>query len=136
MKIKLFLKGKSITSKLMCVKIIKEFTGLGLKPAKDVADELGIKGYVVIDFPNENSVQEFSSEMKERVPEVTVVCKEYQRAKKILKLGLGDENAYRKFLTEMVVLSSKVDEEIVEYSLSIMNEEQLKKIFDKYESYI
>lgn len=137
MKIKLVLKeGDKIEKSLMFVKIIKDYTGMGLKDSKDILDEIKEKKASTIELNDVNVIRSLKNKLHIENISVSVLWKEYERSKKLIKLELANEDSCREFLSEMLVSSVEKNSDIIEYSLSIMNKEQLKKIFDKYESYI
>ena len=81
---------KDINSHLQFVRLIKEFTGMGLKEAKEFCDNCR-------SYPNTpfvlmvNNDIEFKSKIEDSMGDSILVSnKEHQRNIKLIKLGIGD----------------------------------------------
>jgi hypothetical protein len=111
-------------SKLKFVKLVKECTGLGLKPSKDIADELfdspGLYKEISL---QENKIDEsgvLQDYYKKFITEIHDIGDfqingglAWERNLKMLSLGVGDLEEYINFLTEYMSLNTLDDNKII-----------------------
>jgi len=115
---------KPIQSKLMFVKIIKDFTNYGLKESKDICDyihsyENKQREIEVLDVEN------FIKQMIQNFGEyIDVYHTAYDRDLKILLIGIGDKTDYIDTITKLI----KENPENVDKILKRFEKEDLIKI--------
>lgn len=123
---------KKPESKLLFVKKLKEYTGLGLKDAKDIADSL-------FDDSNYSHRLTFNCESVNKVREDFKNCggetiifggEEYLRELKLLNIGLGEHSDYVNFILENLDGQSI---NVIKSVIKDMKKEQLMKITNKFE---
>lgn len=143
MKIRIKSKKALKGSKLMFVKLIKEYSGLGLKDSKDLCDPL-FESNSQLEF--ELSEERFNLNytqilirLKKELYEIDdcLLLVNNNRNAKLLSLGLGEKKEYINFLSENISFLN--DEEIKDF-LNILNKDKLIKLTNKinkiYESNI
>lgn len=143
MKIRIKSKKALKGSKLMFVKLIKEYSGLGLKDSKDLCDPL-FESNSQLEFElseerfNLNYTQILIRLKKElyKIDDCLLLVNN-NRNVKLLSLGLGEKKEYINFLSENISFLN--DEEIKDF-LNILNKDKLIKLTNKinkiYESNI
>lgn len=141
------------SSKLGFVKIIKDATGLGLKEAKDFADDLfrRFEQNVRADGTSRSYVESLPLilsgnfiESRERLCRdlsnlsggFIVVGREWERQMKLLTLGIGDSSDFKEFISEFLsykIHGMSIDEVQSEINtmLSVVDKEQIEKMYNK-----
>jgi hypothetical protein len=129
-------------SKLKFVKLVKECTGLGLKPSKDIADELfdspGLYKEISL---QENKIDEsgvLQDYYKKFITEIHDIGDfqingglAWERNLKMLSLGVGDLEEYTSFLSEYMSLNSLDDNKIIlQKIISKLKKEDLIEIVE------
>ena len=125
------------TQKLAMVKIVKNYTGLGLKEAKDIVDTLHAypNKSIEIDLSkdlvvNENVIANAKSFSKalDGVDGTFLINGgvQYERNKKILDLGIGTEEDYSDFITEYMFEKTP---SFVKDKFSKLKKDQLEEIY-------
>ena len=134
MKVKVMLKQVCPT-KLMFVKILKNYTCLGLKDSKDICDRLHEQPFryveIELDPPVDVSAPDHANEFKKELLDMGLEFymnggTEFERNRKLLALGLGDKEDYVSFLEEAIVNQK----ELLNLALRKLSKEDLKEIFD------
>lgn len=122
-------------SKLGFVKLVKEYTGLGLRDSKFAADEMfdnqkhGSTRWTELEIHN-SKIPNFT-EFKFDLLEIGADCDiiggvQWERNYKMLELGIGDIEDYRLFLKEYITLNS---EDYLDLLISKLSDEGLKEVF-------
>jgi len=141
---------KPTSEKLRLVKLIKDCSGLGLKEAKDLCDnmhasplktfEMPIRDYATYDYntgistpSNVDYKAKLISEIKEIDGEFVINGgTQWERNAKMLSLGIGEESDYSDFIKEHILTSALVDSEnILNFALSKLSKEELIEVFSK-----
>lgn len=133
-KIRMRLKSEC-KSKLAFVKIVKEYTGNGLKDSKFAADEMfdnqkqGSTNWTELEIFN-NKMPNFT-ELKFELSEIGADCDivggvQWQRNYKMLELGIGDSEDYRLFIKEYIISTS---DDHLELLISKLSDESLQEVF-------
>jgi hypothetical protein len=140
-KIKIKLRSNCST-KLVFVKLVKDTTGLELKEAKDIVDR-ACDGYMSeypvtdISFPNLDSLFKFRSEIVNvsfnGEPPIIGLSKEDERELKMLRIGVGDRNDYINFITQNILTGFCNSDELLNFALQKLNNEDLIEIINKIE---
>lgn len=138
-KIKIKLRS-NCTSKLAFVKLVKDTTGLGLKESKDIADRTFYNyQYPIteIEFPNEESLQKFRSEIvnigfAQETP-IIGISLEDERELKVLQIGLGEREDYINFISQNILTGFCNSEELINFALQKLNNDDLVEILNKIE---
>lgn len=134
MKVKLRIK-QSFPAKLMLVKIIKNYTALGLKDSKDICDRLHELPYRPVEFlldaPVDIIPNEYARSFREELSEMGLEFDmsggtDFERNRKLLVLGLGDKEDYISFLEEAMTNQK----ELLTLALNKLSKDDLKEIFD------
>lgn len=134
MKVKLRIKQDCI-NKLMLVKLIKNYTGLGLKDSKDICDRLHALPYRPVEFlidpPVDILPTEYARSFREELSEIGLEfdmsgSTDSERNRKLLVLGLGDKEDYVSFLEEAMINQK----ELLNLVLNKLSKDDLKEIFD------
>ncbi len=115
-------------SKLALVKMIKEFSNLGLKDSKDIVDRIHYTLSIPVEFElSENKTTlDLINELKNIDGKFLVNGgTQWQRAKKMLDLGIGTEEEYSEFISEYIVNNM--------YDDPTKSIEFLKSIFSKFD---
>lgn len=130
------------TSKLAFVKLIKDTTGLGLKESKDIADHacanyLNQYPTTEIEFPSEQSLQKFRSEINnvgfaQETP-IIGISLEDERELKILQIGLGEREDYINFISQNILIGFCNSDELIKFALQKLNNEDLVEMLNKIE---
>jgi hypothetical protein len=128
-KIKLKL-NKPISLKLQFVKLIKDYTNLGLKESKAVCDELhqDLNKIVEIEIPNNKDIKEFIKELKNHFNEDISVNGgiEFIRNHNLLILGIGEKEDYINHILDWGDYDGK--EKFLKRILEFVTKEDLQKI--------
>lgn len=135
--LKIYLKNPP-QAKLMIVKFIKKHTGLSLKKAKDCMDELYLSGFVNIDSLYDINMKELNEDISEINTDecyLKATNQSYDRNRKILLLGLGEEKDYVDFVMENIKFDNNV-ENFLKDCLSYMKKDDLIEVFKKHYSSI
>lgn len=141
---------KPTSQKLAFVKLIKDCSGLGLKEAKDLCDEMhanpGInftmpirdwesKDWntgVIIQPANTNYAKKFSTEIKNIEGEFIVNGGvQWERNVKMLKLGIADKSDYGEFMKDYILNKFDNSEDMLNFVLNKLSKEDLQEIFSK-----
>jgi hypothetical protein len=136
MEVKLILNGH-LLNKLMCVKIIKTHTKKGLLESKKLMDVLVSSGKVFFHLHKDSNIISFTSDVRENLEDVVVDMKSFNRKKKLIQLGIGNEDTYKDFILGKINWQNRDEmENIFGIALGLMTIEQLKKMVEAYESNI
>lgn len=134
-KIKLISPAKQ---KLQLVKLIKEFSGMGLRDSKDLCDSLHDNPHLYHDMPIDRTitivdpVKRFTLELKNIDGQFLVNSGiQWERDVKILKLGIADKSDYSDFLKNYIFSSFENSENILNLALSKLSKEQLEEVFNQ-----
>ena len=121
--------------KLQFIKIVKEYTGLGLRGAKDLCDNCLEKGYekfTITDRDYNNFVEdlkgigefEFSGGLA------------YEREGKVLSLGIGECEDYISYiLKKSKMVSFEKNSKVLEYLLERLDKKELIVVLEKFMEY-
>jgi len=122
--------------------LIKDTTGLGLKESKDIADRafynyLNQYPITEIEFPNEESLQKFRSEIvnigfAQETP-IIGISLEDERELKVLQIGLGEREDYINFISQNILTGFCNSEELINFALQKLNNDDLVEILNKIE---
>jgi hypothetical protein len=124
-------------NKLAFVKLIKDCSGLGLKEAKDLCDELHKNPHLVQDMPvmptdDTDYSKRFINEIKNVGGEFLVNGGiQWERNIKMLKLGIGDESDYSDFIKDYILNGLEDSEILLTLVLSKISEDDIKEVFNK-----
>ena len=119
----------------MFVKLIKNYTALGLKDSKDICDRLHELPYRPVEFfldpPADTNPNECAKSFKEELSEIGLEFDmsggtDFERNRKLLVLGLGDKEDYVSFLEEAMINQK----ELLTLALNKLSKDDLKEIFD------
>jgi len=136
MEVKLILNGH-LLNKLMCVKIIKTHTKKGLLESKKLMEVLVSSGKVFFHLHKDSNIINFTSDVRENLEDVVVDVKSFNRKKKLIQLGIGNEDTYKDFILGKINWQNRDEmENIFGIALGLMTIEQLKKMVEAYESNI
>lgn len=128
-KVKLKL-NKSVSSKLQFVKIIKDYTELGLKESKNVVDTLhaDMSKSVEITISNDKNVEDFIGEMRLHLKDEVSINGgiKFQRNHNLLSLGLGEKEDYIEHILEWSNIQN--DEDFFRKVLELLPKENLEKL--------
>ncbi len=128
MKIRIICNSKTKSS-LAFVKALKEFSGYGLKEAKDCADSLHANGEVNFDYHGSSSdISQFRKFINE-LPDGSYIVNggvEVERERKLLSMGLGTQNEYIDFLSGVNATVDTI--EVLRLALSYLPNETLAEI--------
>jgi hypothetical protein len=126
------------TNKLSFVKLIKDCSGLGLREAKDLCDELHKSPHLVQDMPllpttgDVDYSKLFKSEIKNIGGKFLVNGGiQWERNIKMLKLGIGDESDYSEFIKDYILNGLVDSENLLTLALSKLSENDIKEVFNK-----
>lgn len=134
MKVKLRIK-QSFPAKLMLVKLIKNYTALGLKDSKEICDRLHDLPYRPVEFfldtPVDIIPNEYARSFREELSEMGLEFDmsggtDFERNRKLLVLGLGEKEDYVSFLEEAMTNQK----ELLTLALNKLSKDDLKEIFD------
>jgi hypothetical protein len=124
-------------NKLAFVKLIKYCSGLGLREAKDLCDELHKSPHLVQDMPllptdDVDYSKRFKSEIKNVGGKFLVNGGiQWERNIKMLKLGIGDESDYSEFIKDYILNGLVDSENLLTLALSKLSENDIKEVFNK-----
>lgn len=119
----------------MFVKILKDYTGLGLRDSKDICDILHEFPYRPVEFlldpPADILPNEYAKSFREELSEMGLEFDmsggtDFERNRKLLVLGLGDKEDYVSFLQEELINQK----ELLNLVLNKLSKDDLKEIFD------
>ena len=140
---------ESTPNKLLFVKLIKECSGLGLKEAKDLCDELHAKPNIVQEIPirdwetHDYSTgkstpaitdfrKKFATEIKDVGGKFVVNGGvQWERNVKMLSLGIADKPDYAEFMKDYILNKFDNSEDILTFVLDKLSKEDLQEIFNK-----
>lgn len=130
MKVRLKL-NKSCDSKLKFVKILKDYTGCGLKDSKDICDYLHETPYKPVEFlldvKDLSDVDSFRNSLLEMGLDFELTGGTvHERNKKLLLLGIGEKEDYVQFLEEALI----DQREVISLLLNKLSKDDLKDIFN------
>lgn len=143
--IRILLKRPCI-SKLQFVKSIKDLTGLGLKESKDIVDNIckmpfGAIEFEILDnftlFDVKNKLSEVSFAFDDKDDTLQVVSYELssgiklQREKKMLQLGVGTNEEYIEFLSEIILNNFSNSKDLLTFVLNKLTKEELIDTLNK-----
>jgi hypothetical protein len=137
-KLKIKLRSNCL-AKLVFVKLIKDTTGLGLREAKDLVDQICDSEYptINISFPNLNLLNKFRSEIVNvsfyDEPPIIGLSIEDQRELKMLEIGIGDRSDYINFIAQNILTGFGNSDELLIFILQKFNKEDLIEIINKIE---
>jgi hypothetical protein len=139
MKVNLMLRERCL-NKLMFVKIVKEYTELGLKEAKDICDKLHETPYRPVQIDLYPKMSGAVDRLKQDLLDIDLKFimdgdKGFERERKLLTLGLGEKEDYISFFVEFGDLLDN-QKEILNLALSKLSMEDLKEIFSKIKTKI
>lgn len=124
-------------NKLVFVKLIKDCSGLGLREAKDLCDELHKFPHLVQDMPLLPTVDvDYSKRFKNEIKNVGGKFLvnggiQWERNIKMLKLGIGDESDYSEFIKDYILNGLVDSENLLTLALSKISESDIKEVFNK-----
>jgi hypothetical protein len=128
-KVKLKL-NKIVSLKLQFVKTIKDYTGLGLREAKFVVDDLhaDMSKSVEITISNNKNVDDLIKEIKLYLKDEVSVNGglEFQRNHNLLSLGIGEKEDYIEHILEWSNIQN--DEKFFRKVLEHVSKENLEKL--------
>ena len=133
--------------KLQFVKLIKDYSGLGLRESKDLCDSLHSNPHLVYEMPiridfgsntdlaslsTSGLIKKFISDLKNIDGQFMVNGGvQWERDIKILKLGLADKSEYSDFIKNYIFDSFEDSENILNLALSKLSKDQLEEVFNK-----
>lgn len=140
---------KPTSEKLKFVKLIKDCSGLGLKEAKDLCDnlhsfphitqEMEIRDWDNIDYSTGEKTPatvdyraKFLTEIKNIEGEFIINGgTQWERNVKILKIGIGDKTDYSDFIANYILNKFDNSENLLTFVLNKLSKEELQDIFNK-----
>ena len=136
---------KPCSARLLFVKILKDYTDLGLRDAKILCDNLhsnpGVSFKVEIDWPSGtidtndgNCVRKFIDDLKECGGELVVNGgTEWLRHYKVLSIGLGDKKEYSDFISNHIYDNRNIGEtkELIDFMIDKLSKEEISELFKK-----
>lgn len=136
MKVNMMLRENCL-NKLMFVKILKDYTELGLKDSKDICDRLHEMPYrpIEIDIKDSDVNQLRQDLLSIDLNFIMNGDKKFERERKLLALGLGEKEDYVSFFVECGDLFEN-QKEILNLALNKLSVEDLKEIFGKVKTKI
>ena len=124
-------------TKLIFVKILKNYTELGLKETKEICDRLHEMPYKPIEIDiNDSDVDQFRQALLDI--ELNFIMngdRKFERERKLLTLGLGEKEDYISFFVECGDLFDN-QKEILNLALNKLSVEDLNEIFSKIKTKI
>lgn len=124
-------------TKLIFVKILKNYTELGLKETKEICDRLHEMPYKPIEIDiNDSDVDQFRQALLDI--ELNFIMngdRKFERERKLLALGLGEKEDYISFFVECGDLFDN-QKEILNLALNKLSVEDLNEIFSKIKTKI
>jgi hypothetical protein len=137
MKVNIMLR-KNCPTKLAFVKILKEYTELGLKDTKDICDRLHEMPYrpVEIDIKDSDAANRLRQDLLNiDLNFIMDGDRRFERERKLLTLGLGEKEDYVSFFVECGDLFDN-QKEILNLALNKLSIEDLNEIFGKIKTKI
>lgn len=137
------------SEKLKFVKLIKDCSGLGLKEAKDLCDELHrnpsivqvmpIRDWETYDYNTGKTTpttidyrKKFATEIKNISGNFIVNGGvQWERNVKMLTLGIADKTDYAEFMKDYILNKFDNSEDILTFVLDKLSKEDLQEIFNK-----
>ena len=137
------------TQKLAFVKLIKECSGLGLKEAKDLCDnihsyservhEMPIRDWENYDYSTGVTTpattdyrRKFTTEIKNIEGKFVVNCGvQWDRNVKMLQLGIADKSDYTEFMKDYILNKFDNSEDLLTFVLNKLSKEDLQEAFNK-----
>lgn len=135
--------------KLAFVKLIKDCSGLGLKEAKDLCDdlhryphivrEMPIRDWESYDYTTGKSTPATTDYRKKFATEIKNISGKFivnggvqwERNVKMLKLGIADKSDYIDFMKDCILNKFDNSEDILTFVLDKLSKEDLQEIFNK-----
>jgi hypothetical protein len=136
-------------NKLAFVKLIKDCSGLGLREAKDLCDELHNRPSIVQEMPIRDwesydyttgkstpAITDFRKKFTTEIKDVGgkfVVNGgvQWERNVKMLSLGIADKLDYAEFMKDYILNKFDNSEDILTFVLDKLSKEDLQEIFNK-----
>ncbi len=139
MKVNLMLRERCL-NKLMLVKILKDYTGLGLREAKDVCDALHETPHRPVEIELLPDASHSVDVLKQDLLGIDLKFimagdTSFERERKMLGIGLGEKQDYISFFLECGDLIEN-QKEILNLALDMLSEEDIKEIFGKIKTKI
>jgi|LauGreDrversion4_2_1035121.scaffolds.fasta_scaffold16736_8 hypothetical protein len=139
MKVNLMLRERCL-NKLMFVKILKNYTELGLKETKEICDKLHETPYKPVEIELYPKMSDIIDKLKQDLLDIDLMFimdgdKGFERERKLLTLGLGEKEDYISFFVEFEDLFDN-QKEILNLALNKLSMEDLKEIFGKIKTKI
>ena len=136
MKVNLMLR-ENCPTKLMFVKILKDYTELGLKETKEICDRLHEMPYkpIEIDIKDSDVDQLRQDLLNLELNFIMNGDRKFERERKLLALGLGEKEDYISFFVECGDLFDN-QKEILNLALNKLSIEDLNEIFGKIKTKI
>lgn len=124
-------------TKLMFVKILKDYTELGLKETKEICDRLHEMPYkpIEIDIKDSDVDQLRQDLLNIELNFIMNGDRKFERERKLLALGLGEKEDYISFFVECGDLFDN-QKEILNLALNKLSVEDLNEIFGKIKTKI
>jgi hypothetical protein len=125
-------------SKLYLVKALKDVTGLGLREAKDLIDDLHSGREVKTVVSSREGVIELKSRFNEHGKFIINGGIEYQRNIQLLQLELGESDEYINEISDRIFyqLDDENSKLLLNFALSKLSHQQLIEIFTESNSFI
>jgi hypothetical protein len=135
--------------KLAFVKLIKDCSGLGLKEAKDLCDELHNRPSIVQEMPirdwesydyttgkttptTTDYRKKFSTEIKNISGKFIINGGvQWDRNVKMLKLGIAEKSEYTEFMKDYILNKFDNSEDLLTFVLDKFSKEDLQEVFNK-----
>jgi len=136
MKVNIMLRENCLT-KLMFVKILKDYTELGLTDTKEICDRLHEMPYkpIEIDIKDSDVDQLRQDLLNIELNFIMNGDRRFERERKLLTLGLGEKEDYVSFFVECGDLFDN-QKEILNLALNKLSVEDLNEIFGKVKTKI
>jgi hypothetical protein len=135
MKVNLMLRERCL-NKLMFVKILRNYTELGLKETKEICDKLHETPYKPVEIELNVAVDRLKQDLLDiDLKFIIDGDKGFERERKLLTLGLGEKEDYISFFLEFEDLFDN-QKEILNLALNKLSMEDLKEIFGKIKTKI
>lgn len=124
-------------TKLMFVKILRDYTELGLKDTKEICDRLHEMPYkpIEIDIKDSDVDQLRQDLLNIELNFIMNGDRRFERERKLLTLGLGEKEDYISFFVECGDLFDN-QKEILNLALNKLSVEDLNEIFGKIKTKI
>lgn len=137
------------TQKLAFVKLIKECSGLGLKEAKDLCDdlhhnpsivrEMPIRDWETYDYTIGKSTPAITDFRKKFTTEIKNIDGKFvvnggvqwERNVKMLSLGIAEKSEYAEFMKDYILNKFDNSEDLLNFVLDKLSKEDLQEIFNK-----